>query len=137
MIFLTARIFYTMRNRCEDALKPFGLTSMQFTILSTLKSHAGLSSAELSRRFNVTPQTMGEMIVNLERRALVERQQDPQNRRALKLDLTGDGRALLAQGEAAMLGVENDMFGALPDRDREGLLQRLSDLHDRVVQMPE
>jgi|GEM_PF-398793 DNA-binding MarR family transcriptional regulator len=132
MIYLMARLFYGMRNRCEEALKPFGLTSMQFTILSTLSTVPGLSSAELSRRFNVTPQTMGEMIVNLEKRSLVAREQDPQNRRALKLALTGEGLALLRQGEEAMLEVEADMFGAMPPREREVLRSALLSLHERM-----
>lgn len=136
-IFVMARIFYAMRSRCEEALKPYGLTSMQFTLLSTLHAHAGLSSAELSRRFNVTPQTMGEMIVNLERRSLVERQQDPHNRRALKLNLTKEGYQLLRKGEEAMMGVENEMFADLPEREREALLQRLTTLHDHLVNAPE
>jgi len=132
MIYLMARLFYGMRNKCEEALKPYGLTSMQFTILSTLSNLPGLSSAELSRRFNVTPQTMGEMIVNLEKRSLVAREQDPQNRRALKLALTDEGRKLLRKGEEAMLGVEADMFGAMAARDREALRATLQSLHGRI-----
>ena len=106
MIYLLARIFYAMRQRTEDALKPFNLTPMQFTILSTMYRWQGLSSAELSRRFNVTPQTMGEMIGNLERRGLVERAQDPANRRALRLNLTEEGARLFRICEAAMHEVE-------------------------------
>ena len=63
---------------------------------------------------------------------LVGREQDPQNRRALKLALTAEGLALLQQGEEAMLGVEADMFGAMPARDREALRATFLALHDRM-----
>lgn len=132
MIFILARIFYAMRSRCEEALQPHGLTPMQFTIISTLNAFSGMSSAELSRRFNVTPQTMGEMIVNLERRALVERRQDPANRRALKLSLTDEGRGLLEAGDAVMNKVETEMFSSLPPAEREELRSRLRELHEQL-----
>jgi DNA-binding MarR family transcriptional regulator len=134
MIFVLARIFYAMRSRCDEALQPHGLTPMQFTIISTLNAYSGMSSAELSRRFNVTPQTMGEMIVNLERRAVVERRQDPTNRRALKLSLTDEGRRLLEVGNKAMNKVETEMFSALPPAAREDLRTRLRELHDQFWQ---
>ena len=132
LVYLLARIFYAMRQRSEDALKPHNVTPMQFTILSSLKRWDGLSSAELSRRFGVTPQTMGEMIGNLERRALVARVQDPSNRRALRLSLTDAGERLFAACEAAMQAVEADMFEEMSPRDLETLRARMLGLHDHL-----
>ena len=130
MIYLLARIFYAMRQRTEDALRPHNLTPMQFTILSSLKTWDGLSSAELSRRFGVTPQTMGEMIGNLERRALIARVQDPANRRALKLSLTTAGGRLFDDCEAAMQAVEAEMFEDMSARDLDALKSRMIGLHN-------
>ncbi len=132
MIYLFARIFYDMRNQCEEALKPNGVTTMQFTILATLERWSGLSSAELSRRFNVTPQTMGEMVGNLERRALVERRQDPANRRALRLRLTAAGRKLVKRGEAGMDKVETQMLKGLSRSQIDELRERLLILHSQL-----
>lgn len=129
MIYLLARIFYAMRQRTEDALKPYNLTPMQFTIMSTMFRWQGLSSAELSRRFNVTPQTMGEMIGNLERRGLVERAQDPSNRRALRLNLTDEGVRLFRVCEQAMHDVEAAMFEDMSTREFEALRTRMVSLH--------
>jgi DNA-binding MarR family transcriptional regulator len=103
---------------------------MQFTILDSLRRWNGLSSAELSRRFRVTPQTMGEMIGNLERRALIARVQDPANRRALRLSLTQEGGQILDNCEAAMEAIEAEMFEQMSPRDVEALRGRLRVLHD-------
>ena len=132
MIYLLARIFYAMRQRSEDALKPHNLTPMQFTILSSLKQWHGLSSAELSRRFGVTPQTMGEMVGNLERRALIARVQDPANRRALRLSLTASGEQQLEACDAAMQALEGQMFEEMSSRDFEALRGRMIGLHNRL-----
>ncbi len=132
LVYLLARIFYAMRQKSEDALKPHNLTPMQFTILSSLKRWHGSSSAELSRRFSVTPQTMGEMVGNLERRALIARVQDPANRRALKLSLTAQGTELFEICEAEMQAVEALMCEDMSPRDVEALRARLGGLHDHL-----
>jgi DNA-binding MarR family transcriptional regulator len=132
LLFLYIRIFYAIRTRSEDALKPYNLTPMQFTIMATLGRTSGLSSAELSRRFNVTPQTMGEMVANLERRALVERGQDQANRRALKLSLTQAGRRLVQACDAEMKKLEAGLVEGLSPRQREELRSTLDALHDHL-----
>ena len=132
MIYVFARLFYAVRLRSEDALKPYNLTPMQFTILHTLSRLSGMSSAELSRRFNVTPQTMGEMVANLERRALLVRGQDENNRRALRLTLTEDGRRLVKQCDADMGQVEAGLLEGLTPRQREELRATLGALHDHM-----
>jgi DNA-binding MarR family transcriptional regulator len=132
MIYLFARIFYAVRARSEDALKPYALTPMQFTILGTLGSWKGLSSADLSRRFHVTPQTMGEMIANLERRSLILRSPDPANRRALRLTLTQDGRRMVEQCNAAMAKLEAELLSDLSPEEVAGLQSRLRRLHEHL-----
>ena len=132
LIYLFARIFYAVRMRTEEALKPYSLTPMQFTILATLGRWPGLSSAELSRRFNVTPQTMGEMVANLERRSLVERGQDQSNRRALRLSLTQVGRDLVKTCDAEMNEVESEMVKGLTPAQRADLRTSLSALHSEI-----
>ena len=137
LIYLLARVFYGMRARTEEALRPEGLTSMQFTILAGLQRWKGLSSAELSRRFEVTPQTMGEMIANLERRGLVARRQDPANRRALKLDLTPEGERQVKLSTASVNGVESSLLEGLSPQQAEGLRQGLTALFAHIGLRPD
>lgn len=132
MIYLFARIFYAVRMRSEEALKPHNLTPMQFTILATLYRISGMSSAELSRRFNVTPQTMGEMVANLERRSLLERGQDLANRRALRLTLTDAGRRLVKVCDADMVRVEAGLLDGLSPRQRDDFRATLVAMHEHL-----
>lgn len=136
LIYLFARIFYAVRTRSEEALKPHSLTPMQFTILATLGRWPDISSAELSRRFNVTPQTMGEMVANLERRSLVSRGQDESNRRALRLSLTDAGRSLVRTCDAEMNKVEAEMVKGLSPTQRTELRASLAALHGQIGRPP-
>ena len=132
MVYLLARIFYDMRSRTEEALKPYGLTPIQSTILGTLGLRPGVSSADLSRRFGVTPQTMGEMIANLERRNLVARTENPGNRRALRLNLTPEGRRMVGLCNTAVQGVEREMFSGFSAKEAAEFNRQLGRLNDHM-----
>ena len=96
-LYLVKRLELLVRSLMDDALRPHGVTTLQYTALSVLARHDGMSSAALSRRSFVTPQTMNEMVLWLERHGLVRRERDPNNRRVLLLSLTAEGRRTVAE----------------------------------------
>jgi len=132
MVYLLARLFYAVRDRTEATLRPHNLTPMQFTIMASLARWQGLTSAELSRRFKVTPQTMGEMIANLERRGLVARREDPGNRRALRVALTPKGGRLVDACNDRVREMEKELFGDFSPHELADLRTRLAALHLRL-----
>jgi DNA-binding MarR family transcriptional regulator len=129
MVYLVARVFYEMKDRTEAVLQPAHLTPMQYTLLASIGRWEGMSSAELSRRFKVTPQTMGEMIAPLKRRGLVSPRPNPTNRRMQTLTLTDDGQRLVDDCSDRMRRMEMQMFSALSPGEVDDLRARLSALH--------
>lgn len=101
------------RSKLDDALRHLELSSFQYTIMSVLAHNENLSSSRLSRRFYVTPQTMGEVILLLERKGLIERREDPANKKALLLSLTRLGQSVCAEGDAIVGKFERTIFGDL------------------------
>jgi DNA-binding MarR family transcriptional regulator len=118
---LVAQLYHGLRMRLEVALRPHGLTAIQYMILDLLSQHRGLSSAELSRRFFVTPQTMGEMIASLERRDLIIRTKDPENRRVLRVSLTPSGAALVTSCSITIDRIDSETLDPLSTADLERL----------------
>jgi len=118
---LVAQLYHGLRMRLDVALRPHGLTAIQYTILDLLSQHRGLSSAELSRRFFVTPQTMGEMVASLERRALISRTKDPENRRVLRVSLTPSGTALVASCSTTIDRIDTETLAPLSTTEIERL----------------
>ncbi len=114
-LWLLMHASHSMRMRIESALKPSGLTGLQMTVLNMLKNRGGASSAELSRRFFKTPQAMGQLLSPLLDRGLIQRAEDPDNRRVLRLTLTEAGRKAYASGDVAMRRVEREVFAGFSD----------------------
>ena len=111
-LYLVHVLTHASRSKLDDALRHLQLSSFQYTILSVLAHNENLSSSRLSRRFHVTPQAMGEIILLLEKKGFIERREDPDDRRAKVLTLTPAGRALM-DGLAASLAdrVEASLAG--------------------------
>jgi DNA-binding MarR family transcriptional regulator len=127
--YLISQVHFALRSRTEAALKKYAVTGIQYTVLSVLAHRDGLSSADLSRRFYVTPQSMGQLLSSLEERGLLARNEDMSNRRILRVSLTDAGRELVEAGAKDIAEVESLAFAILDGND----LQRLrSNLHALV-----
>lgn len=128
--YMLAQAFHALRALwIEPALKAENLTSLQFTLLSVVDRHAGLSSADLSRRFYVTPQTMGQVLTALEGRGLLIRAENPDNRRLLAMSLTPAGHALVNACQVHMQQIEEEVFGELNEKE----LTKFRDTLHKVV----
>jgi DNA-binding MarR family transcriptional regulator len=116
-LYLLHMLTHASRSKLDEALRHLELSSFQYTILSVLAHNENLSSSRLSRRFYVTPQAMGEVILLLERRGLLERREDPANKKALLLSLTKFGQSVCAKGDAIVGRFERTIFGGLSNRE--------------------
>jgi DNA-binding MarR family transcriptional regulator len=125
--YLMNHLNMMIRKALDDRLRPHQLGGLQFTILALVRDREGISSAELSRRFFVTPQTMNESVASLEKRGLIERSESETNKRILNTRVTKEGRALLAICDAIADEVESDAFGSMSDEERSLLNATLRD----------
>lgn len=124
--YLIRRVQHRLYGRFEEILQPFGLTVTQYTVLSILGNRPALSSAQLSRRFAVTPQTMIKLIASLEAKQLITRCTTNANRRALEVSLTPQGHQVRAACEDAVDALEAEIFGALGEAQTAALHALLS-----------
>ena len=98
------------------ALDPFGVTTVQFLLLSGLAvSGAGetVSQIALAGRCRTDPMMTSQVVRTLAQMGLVERMRDKVDRRAFAVRLTAEGRTLQSLSEAAVRAVEDKFFAAL------------------------
>lgn len=134
-LYLVHVLTHASRSKLDAALVHLELSSFQYTALSVLAHNEDMSSSRLSRRFHVTPQAMGELILLLERRGLIERREDSENKRTLLLSLTERGRSVWAKADVIAKKIEREIFGDLSDAEmgtlRSILNNALAVLRDR------
>lgn len=111
-------------------MSDFGITPTQFAALSTLFEIGGSTQAELGRITAMDPATISGLISRLKRRGLVVQAVDPDDGRAVRVDLTAEGRALTREMRDRGSAVSDAILAALPAGDRTrflALLDRLAE----------
>lgn len=78
------------------------MTGPQLTALSRLERLGPVTTAELARREQITPQAMGATVAILEDGGLVARAADPADGRRWLLTVTDAGRAVLSSERSAV-----------------------------------
>ncbi len=76
----------------------------------------GSRLTKLAAGANMTPQSMGVIVDELEDLGYVTRRPDPSDRRAKLITLTARGRRVVAAGEATIIGLEEDIVAVLGQR---------------------
>jgi DNA-binding MarR family transcriptional regulator len=133
--FLLAQVGAHAAARFAERLAPLRLAPQHAGILRVVGEAAGLSQRALGERLGVLPSRLVALVDELEARGLVERRDDPEDRRSYALHLTPGGAEALAEigrvarahGEsicAALAEPERAQLAALLGRvaEQQGLL---------------
>lgn len=128
ILHLVKQVQYKAYVRLESVLNPLGVTAVQFRILTTLSTRPNMSSAELSRLYDVKPQTMIKQIALLESKGLIDRRVSSANKRLLELSLTATGKDTLKKLQKDTRALEAELLTPLDGDELEilrGYLTRL------------
>ncbi len=121
-VYLIKRIETEVTAKMNKALTGFDVTLSQFIVLNFVNDNVhDFSSAQLSKRFNMTPQSMNEVVTILQRKELIEKNVDADNKRILRISLTEKGQDLLKICNETIDAVEKDLFGTLSNDDLQAL----------------
>ncbi|MFF5013267.1 MarR family winged helix-turn-helix transcriptional regulator [Streptomyces sp. NPDC001165] len=126
LLYMVKQVELAARSRLDELVKPAGITALQYTALTVLERHDGLSAARLARDSFVTAQSMADLVRSLETRGLIRRERNPQSRRELLILLTDAGRELLARFAEPVRELEERMVEDLTAHQREQFRRALS-----------
>lgn len=118
-----------MLRRFQEIIEPHQVTAFQWGVLSCLWRNDGLASREIGDRLTAVAPTLTEVLDTMERRGLIERRRDEEDRRVWRIWLTADGRALEEKLPPLVQGLHDDIFSVLTEPE----VQQLSDLVDRLI----
>jgi DNA-binding MarR family transcriptional regulator len=119
--FLLSQVGAHAAYAFEKRLSAMELKPHHAGLLRMLGANPGLSQRELSDLFGVFPSRLVVLLDQLEARRLIERRDDPLDRRGHRLSLTNAGRKAMARIGELTRELENDLCGSLSNAERETL----------------
>ncbi len=134
-----SRIGPLLARRQEEVFDRFGLSRGEVGALSALRisgSPYRLSPTRLAKGLMLSSAGITSRIDRLERRGLVRRLDDPDDRRGVLIELTGEGRDVVDEAVAALAISDRQLLDRLDPQEvdqLEGLLRKVLSL----LELPE
>jgi DNA-binding MarR family transcriptional regulator len=94
--FCNWKIWLEARRRLDRALEPLGLRSRDFWLL-VLAGHGNVSQQEMAGLCGLDPSSLVAVLDGLERRGLLHRRRNPNDRRVQWVQRTEEGERLFAR----------------------------------------
>jgi len=119
-VYVIKELEVLLRPRFIEACADEPVTWTQYTALTVLQRHPGITSSELARRSFVRAQSMAETMEPLITAGLVRRERDQTHARRKLLFLTPPGADTIAQVQPAVQRLEDELVADLaPDERRQ------------------
>jgi MarR family transcriptional regulator, transcriptional regulator for hemolysin len=126
-----------LRNYIEQRAKSRGTTRAQWIVLFRLRQQEGLSQVDLADVLELQPISLVRLLDRLVEHGLLERRQDPKDRRANRLFLTESGRQLVDDLDSLRDSIATDVLQDIPTDAIETSLQTLRDVKERIKGLAE
>jgi DNA-binding MarR family transcriptional regulator len=127
--------YLSMHRQTNAHLSQCGVTADQFVLMFLLSQEDGITQQELTRRACSDPNTIRAMLVLLEDRGLVSRQQHPTDGRALRVTLTRKGRQVLERSMRETEIVRDQLVAVFTAEETVSLAGFLRSISDSMSQL--
>lgn len=124
-----------MHRLFNDRMRTQGASLAQLKLLSLIQRSGPLRSTDIADALGQAPRTVTEAVDGLERDRLVVRTPDPRDRRAKRISLTEDGKAVIRDVAPLKEAIGGQLFEVLDAADEGKLLSILETLNERLVEM--
>ena len=113
--------------------KSTGLSMHQVSLLMQLNYRGACGMSEISGRFDVTPAAASQLVDKLVQSGYIQREEDPNDRRAKLLNLTDKGREVIRQGIDERYRWVDELTEKLTEDERARISEAL-DIMTRAAQ---
>jgi DNA-binding MarR family transcriptional regulator len=124
------RVFSAVRSHFHEIERQAGIGGSQVWALSLVREHPGMGVKDLARAMDIHPSTASNLVKSLVLRQMLEAVRQPDDRRAVCLQLRPAGAQVLGKVPGPMAGV---LPAALADLD-SGTLDRLDQDLGRLIE---
>ncbi len=129
---MLADISRLIRRAFDERARSIGVTRPQWQVLTTLNRNEGANQGHLAELLDTEPITLCRMVDRLQEASLVERRQDPSDRRMWRLFLTDKARQILAELQPLGRDVMALALDGVTDTERDELRRLLSQIRQNL-----
>ena len=126
------RAQHELRLAINAELAGIGTNISQLNVLFFVRRHPRVSSADLARLAFLTPQTLGQQVIQMQKRGFVVREPGPG--RKIGHSLTEAGEKLLDAGMEKVREVTERVFDDFTDEGLAGLLDAFQTIERRAAE---
>jgi MarR family transcriptional regulator, transcriptional regulator for hemolysin len=135
---LVAHVAREWRRAVDGRLLAYGLTEATWLpLLRIARSETPMRQNELAASLSLDGSSVVRLLDALEASGLVERGEDPADRRAKSLMLTSRGRRTVDQVERVSQDIRDVVLGEVTDEDLTRSLRLLETVRDRLLSLPD
>jgi DNA-binding MarR family transcriptional regulator len=125
------RAQHELRLAINAELEGLGTNISHVNVLREIQQHPGVSSADLARLAFLTAQTLGQQVIQMQERGLVERQAG--DGRKIRHYLTGSGEKLLAAAMEKVREIDTKVLSDFSDDELAALLDTFQTIERRAA----
>lgn len=112
----------------SENLSQFNITPGQYGVLACLWKHGTLTPKEIAGILRVENSTISGVLDRMQKRGLIDRILDPNNRRSIRVQPTEKAMALKEPVQAEIEKLNDQVFKSFTPEERETLLNLLTKL---------
>lgn len=125
---LTKELIRRYQFRDWNQICCYGISISQSHILDSLAEGGDLTMQQLARRMYKSVSTMTRVVGQLVRRGYVKRRQDPEDRRAVHVSITPQGKAIVAAFNRDLIETQKAILAGIPAGEWPGAFKVLEAL---------
>ena len=126
--FLLSQLGYAVTRRFRSELEELSLEPRHFGLMRGIAAAGSTSQQSLGDFLHIPASSIVALLDHLEARGLVRRRLDASGRRVRFVELTDDGRRVLARAVEVAVGIEAALCAGFDAAEREAMIGRLQKL---------
>jgi len=121
-----------LRTYVDQRARQHGTTRAQWGVMSRLRRQEGLNQAALAEQMDLQPISLARLLDRLQGQNLIERREDPADRRAYRLYLTPEGRVLVDDLDEVRTAIAQEVLGGVEEGSILSALETLATIREQT-----
>lgn len=123
--FLLARLGFAFKGKAIATFEKAGFELYDYSVLALLAESARETQSTIANSLAVDPSRLVALLDSLEKRGLIVRQRDVQDRRRHLVSITADGKRELGKLRGLLKRLEEEFFAPFDEESRKALYDLL------------